>query len=220
MEEEIDALAEMIVKNPKLRVKYFTNPGKVLAHTMPRKGMYGRITPNAPEATRKVRAKIASKVEEKIKADNRLLSGREAFVEKEAFLSEGMRNPQVAFNTILWMSIATFSVGIAFVVGAFLALFLLDETVQQAVIGGVSGGAGVVTTLGTVFMMSRNAIRRINGDNAQIRVILGNFATATANLRAIPINTFQDAKGINEELGKVTMEVVELIQKYVEPPSS
>ncbi|MFQ5763233.1 MAG: hypothetical protein ACE5PO_09375, partial [Candidatus Bathyarchaeia archaeon] len=165
------------------------------------------------------RAKLASKVEEKITQDQRLSSVREAFNEREAFFKAAMRNPQLAFITILVMSVVIFFIGIGLVVGAFLAAFLLDETTQRAVIGGLSGGAGIVTTLGTVFMMSRNAVRRINGDNAQIRVILSDFATETAQLRAIPINNFDEAKERNGELRKLMIDVVWQIETYVEPSS-
>jgi hypothetical protein len=75
----------------------------------------------------------------------------------------------------------------------------------------------LVTTLGTVFAMSRQAIRRINGDNAQIRVILAALATETIHLRAMRIDDLEQAKEINGELSQVMKEAVAEIERFVEP---
>jgi hypothetical protein len=129
-----------------------------------------------------------------------------------------MRNPQVAFDAILWMSIITFGIGVALVAGAFAAVLVFrDNTAQQVIIGALSGGAGLATTLGTVFAMSRQAIRRINGDNAQIRVILTAFATETTHLRGVSIEDLTQAKAINKELSHAMKEAVLEIENFVEP---
>jgi hypothetical protein len=206
LEANVDHVAEMIVHSPKLRMEYFARPEKLLTRVAAEAGVQ-----------RDQRAKLGSKVEEKISKDSRLVSSREAYGERETFLRQAMRNPQVAFDTILWMSIVTFIIGIALVVGAFAAVFIFkDNTAQQVIIGGLSGGAGLVTTLSTVFAMSRQAIRRINGDNAQIRVILTAFATETTHLRAMRIDDLEQVKEINGELRQVMKETVAEIEKFVE----
>jgi hypothetical protein len=206
LETNVDRVAEMIVHSPKLRMDYFANPEKLLTKVAAEAGIQ-----------RDQRAKLGSKVEEKISKDSRLVSSREAYGERETFLRQAMRNPQVAFDTILWMSIVTFIIGVILVMGAFVAVFIFkDNTAQQVIIGGLSGGAGLVTTLGTVFAMSRQAIRRINGDNAQIRVILTAFATETTHLRAMSIEDLEQAKEINGELQHVMKETVAEIEKFVE----
>jgi hypothetical protein len=207
LEANVDRVAEMIVHNPKLRRDYYTNPEKLLTQVAAKAGV---------QVDQQV--KLGSRIEEKISKDSRLVSSREAYEERETFLRQAMRNPQVAFDTILWMSIVTFVIGVALVAGAFVAVLVFkDNTAQQIIIGSLSGGAGLVTTLGTVFAMSRQANRRINGDNAQIRVILTAFATETTHLRGMSIEGLEQAKEINRELSQVMKEAVSEIESFVEP---
>lgn len=218
--QNLDDIAEMIVKNPRLRADYFANPGKLLARYVPLRGLQGRVLLVGAENRKALRAKLAAKVEEKISDDWVLVSFRDALVEKEVFLKEAMRNPQVTFNVLLGMSVLTYIVGLAFVVFAFLAAFLFfdDEPAKQASVGGFSGLAGIITILRTVFTTSSAAIRRINGDNAQVRVILTDFATEITNLRTASMRTLQDAKESNAELRQVMSDAVSQIEKYIEPP--
>lgn len=219
LEQNLDNIAEMIVKNPRLRVDYFSNPGKLLARYVPLQGLHGRVLLVGAEGRRALRAQLAARVEEKISEDWLFISGREALVEKEVFLNEAMRNPQVTFNVLLGMSVLTYFVGLAFVVFAFLAAFVFfdGEPAQQASVGGFSGLAGIITILRTVFTTSSTEIRRINGDNAQVRVILTDFATEIGNLRTAPMDTFQDAKESNVELRQVMSDAVSQIEKFIEP---
>jgi hypothetical protein len=206
LEANVDRVAEMIVHNPKLRRNYYANPEKLLTKVAAKAGIQGDQ-----------RVNLGSRVEEKINKDSRLVSSREAYGERETFLRQAMRNSQVAFDTILWMSIVTFVIGIALVAGAFVAVFVFkDNTTQQVIIGTLSGGAGLVTTLGTVFAMARQAIRRINGDNAQIRVILTAFATETTHLRGMSIEDLEQAREINRELSQAMKEAVSEIERFVE----
>lgn len=218
--QNLDDIAEMIVQNPRLRADYFANPGKLLARHVPLQGLLGRALLMGAESRKALRAKLAAKVEEKISDDWVLVSFRDALVEKEVFLKEALRNPQITFNVLLGMSVLTYSVGLAFVVFAFLAAFLFfdDEPAKQASVGGFSGLAGIVTILRTVFTTSSSAIRRINGDNAQVRVILTDFATEITNLRTASMRSFQDAKESNAELRQVMSDAVSQIEKFVEPP--
>jgi hypothetical protein len=112
IEANVDRVAEMIVHSPKLRMDYFANPEKLLTKVATEAGVQRDQLP-----------RLGSMVEEKINNDSRLVSSREAYGERETFLKEAMRNPQVAFDTILWMSIVTFIIGIALVAGAFVAVF-------------------------------------------------------------------------------------------------
>ena len=209
--------ARLIAHNPKLRTEYFEKPSKVLARAIPRRGLVARISLAVPERTRALRAELGERVEAIVSSDPRLISEREAAVEKNVFLSEALRNPQWTFNAILGLSIVAFLIGASLVVGAFLAGFLGDDTTEKAVLGGLSGGGGAVTTLGTVFAMSRAAIRKANGDNAQIRLILTGFATEITHLRAIEIDDFEDAQRRNDEIREATIEAVKMIEAYVEP---
>lgn len=70
--------------------------------------------------------------------------------------------------------------------------------------------------MGSVFTLSNKAIRRIIGDNAQIRAILTDFATRITNLRAVPIDKLEDAKAVNQELRTVMADVVREIETFVE----
>jgi hypothetical protein len=129
IEANVDRVAEMIVHSPKLRMDYFANPEKLLTKVAAEAGVQRDQLP-----------RLGSTVEEKINNDSRLVSSREAYGERETFLKEAMRNPQVAFDTILWMSIVTFIIGIALVAGAFVAVFAFeDNTAQQVIISSLSG---------------------------------------------------------------------------------
>jgi hypothetical protein len=206
-DENFDCILKVIVGNPKIRADYFLNPSKVLAQLL-------------PGITKAERCKVAAKVEEAIRNDRdhaRLISFREAYIEREVFLKEAMRNPQRTFQAIYWMTVTTFLIGICFVLGAFLAtLFFKENPIQQAVIGGLSGGAGLVATLGAVFATSRQAMRRNNGDNAQVRMILTAFATELAHLRAISIKNFEAAKEVNTEISRVMRTVIAHVEEYLE----
>jgi hypothetical protein len=215
--ENIEQLAVMIALNPKLRNEYFVNPGKVLARAMPRQGLLGRILPGVPEQTKALRAELAVHTEDILSKDGRLVSFRESYQEEEAFLKEGMQNPQTTFDTILRLSIGTFLVGVSLVVGAFLGAFLGDGTAEKALIGGLSGGGGLVAVLTSVFATARDAIRRINGDYAQISVILTSYAMQVTHLRAIRIKTFEDAKERHEEVRRLRADVLAQIEEYMEP---
>lgn len=214
---ELQDIAQKIVSNPKLRGDYFENPDKVLAREVPREGLIARVTPGVADKTSDLRAELAGALEEEISKDTRLISFRGAFAEKELFLKDALQNPQKSFQAVFLMSIATFVVGLIFVAGAFVAAWQGTDTLQKAIIGGLSGGAGLVGTLGTVLAIARDTIRQMNGENAQIRMILTDYATETTHLRALPITGLQDATATNEQLRAVTVNMVELIQQYAKP---
>jgi hypothetical protein len=216
-DENLNYISKMIVGNPKIRADYFLNPSKVLTQLLPRK-----IKRTKAEQCI-VAAKVANKVEKAIRnnADSaRLISFREALVEREVFLKEAMRNPQRTFQAVYWMSVATFLIGVCFVLGAFLAVLFFESPMQQAIIGGLSGGAGSVATLGAVFATSMQAMRRNNGDNAQIRMILTAFVTELTHLRGLCINNFETAKKVNAEIGQVMKRAIAYTEKYVEEEGS
>lgn len=152
-----------------------------------------------------------------IDKDPRLISAREAYFEKSAFLNEALQNPQRTFDTIVWLSVLAFLVGVSFVVGAFLAGFFGNDTAQKAVLGGLSGGGAAATTIGSVLAISRDSIRKANGDNARLRLILTAFATEITHFRAIPIQNFRHAQQRNREIREATMEAVRKIEEYAEP---
>jgi hypothetical protein len=221
-DERLDQQANLITFNPKLRAEYFENPSKVLARAIPRKGLLERISPGAPERTRALRAELGEKVEHLVNAHARLVSAREAYFEKNLFLNEALRNPQRTFDAILWLSILAFAIGVSFLAGAFLAAILGDGTTEKAVLGGLSGGGGAATTLGTLFAMSRDAIRKANGDNAQIRLILTDFATEITHFRSITPTAFEpqhlpEAKALNNAIRDATNKAVRMLEKYGEP---
>jgi hypothetical protein len=207
----------LIIQNPKLRADYFRNPRKVLAWAEPRQGILGRLSP-ASLKTRDSRAALGDAIEKSIEQDPRLVSAREAIFEQNAFLHEALRNPQRTFTAIVTLSYVAFFIGIGLIVGAFLAAFLGDGTPEKALLGGLSGLGGAITTLGTIFRLSTGSIRRANGDNAQLHLILTDFATEIANYRALPVNTLADATQTNEAISRLTEHAVQEIQTFAEPP--
>ena len=211
-----EQVKNLIVQNAKLRADYFRNPGKVLAWAEPRRGLLGRISP-ASLITRDRRAALGNAIELSIGNDPRLMSAREATFEQNAFLHGALRNPQRTFTAILALSCLAFLTGIGLLAGAFLAAFLGDGTTEKALLGGLSGAGGAVTTLAAIFTLSIDSIRRASGDNAQLRLILTDFATEIANCRAIPIKTPEDAQQTNEAISRLTERAVKEIQRFAEP---
>lgn len=189
--ELIDSLAQLIAYNPKLRSEYFLSPWRVLTRAIPRQPLLELFFPGVRGRNQALPRRLGAKVVGTIHDDGRLVSGRESYFEKNAFLNEGLRNPQWTFYAILALSLAAFSISAALVVGAFIALRFGDGTAEKAVLGGLFGGGGAATTLGTFFLMSQDAIRRANGDNAQMRLILTSFATEITHYRAIKIKTLR-----------------------------
>lgn len=216
-EEKSDELARLITHNPKLRSEYFQHPGKVLARAIPRQGPFEYLWPIPHDRVRARRARLGDAIEAMISKDPRLVSAREAYFEKNVFLDEALRNPQKTFDALVWLSILAFTIGAALLLGAFAAAVLGEGTAEKAVLGGLSGGGGAATTLLTVFLISRETIRRASGDNAQMRLILTAYATEITHFRAIPIETGQDAEDRNKRIRKATAKAVGEIEAFVEP---
>jgi hypothetical protein len=207
--------ARLIAYNPKLRAEYFADPDKVLASAIPRKGVLERIWPPVPERVRKLRDELSDRVLEIINRDPRLVCAREG----SSFLSEALRNPQRTFDAIVRLSIVAFAIGVLLLAGGIAAAFFSDDTTQKAVLGGASGGSGAVTILGTLLTITRDAIRKANRSDSQIRVILTGFGSEISHLRAIPIKTFDDAMKTNAEIrGAMTKAVDSLAALAREQP--
>jgi hypothetical protein len=217
-QSEVNRLARLITHNPEARAGYFKNPGRALRRAIPRRGLLDRIWLTAPGEIRTQREELVDEVERVIDLDPRLVSTREAYFEKKAFLSEALENPQRTFTAILGLSIIACLTVVSLVVGAFLAGFLGDGTTEKAVLGGLSGGGGVATSVGSVLAISSRRIRRANGDDAQMRLILTGFATEITHLRSLRIGSSRDkAREINAEIRGVTGEAVRWIERYAEP---
>lgn len=213
----VNRLARLITHNPEARSQYFQNPGRALRRAVPRQGLE-RVWLTAPERVRLQREKLVDEVERVIDLDPRLISTREAYFEKKAFLNEALENPQRTFNTIVGLSIVAFFAVIALVAGAFLAGFLGNGTTEKALLGGLSGGGGVLTSIGSVLAITSKRLRRANGDSAQIRLILTSFATQITHWRSLRIGRkAEQAREINHEIREVTAEAVRMIEEYVEP---
>lgn len=213
---KISKEAELIANSPKLVSEYFSNPSRLMAQMIPETGL-SRIMLQTEKGTKKKRVELSAELDQVISSRSSLSSMRNAYLEKELFLKEGMQNPQKTFNAVLWLSVATFAVGVAFIVCAFIAGFTIDDTTQKSVLAGISGGGGLIATLGSIFATSRDSIRRINGDNVQIRVILNAFASEIANLRAVEVNSYEVAEKVNKELRQARREAVRDIQEFTEP---
>jgi hypothetical protein len=214
---ELCRSANLIVHHPRLRADYFRNPGKVLAWAVPRRGLLERISPVAARGTRDRRAALGDAIEFLISNDPRLVSAREAAFEKNVFLREALRNPEWTFAAIVALSIMAFATGIGLLVGAFLAAVYGDGTTEKAMLGGLSGAGGMATILGTILVLSVDSIRRANGDNAELRLILTDFATAITHYRAISISDFKDALERNQAIHRLTVDAVRKIQEFAEP---
>jgi hypothetical protein len=209
--------ANMIVHHPRLRADYFRNPGRVLAWAVPRRGLLERISPIAAHRTRALRAALGDAIELFISEDSRLVSARESYFEKKVFLDKALRNPEWTFQAIVGLSIVAFVTGISLLVGAFLAAIFGHGTTEKAVLGGLSGAGGMATVLGTVLALSVDSIRRANGDNAELRLILTDFATAITHYRAISISSFKDAEERNQAIHRLTVDAVKKIEEFAEP---
>jgi hypothetical protein len=215
---EVNRLARLITHNPEARANYFKNPGRALRRAIPRQGLLARMCLTAPEEIRTQRELLVDEIERVIDLDPRLVSTREAYFEKKAFLSEALENPQRTFIAIVGLSVVAVLTVVVFVVGALLAGFLGDGTTEKAVLGGLSGGGGVATSIGSIFTISSRGIRRANGDSAQIRLILTGFATEITHLRSLRVSARPEkAREINDEIREVTGEAVRWIERYAEP---
>lgn len=214
---ELCRSANLIVHHPRLRADYFRNPGRLLAWAVPRRGLLDRVSPIATRGTRERRAALGDAIEFLISNDTRLVSAREAAFEKNVFLREALRNPEWTFAAIVALSVVAFVTGIGLLVGAFLAAIYGDGTMEKAMLGGLSGVGGLAATLGTVLVLSVDSIRRANGDNAELRLILTDFATAITHYRAISICDFKDALERNQAIHRLTVDAVKTIQEFAEP---
>lgn len=210
-QKEVELMAEMVVTNPKLREDYFSNPSRVMAQMLPGTGI-GPLELRTTKETKEKRNALASNVIQRTENNRTWNLSRETAAEK-MFLQDAMRNPQRTFNAVLILSYATFLVGIALVVGAFIAGFNNEDTTLV----GLTGGGSLIATLGTVFLTSRKAIRRVNGDNAQIRVILSSFASEMANLRMVEVKNIEGAEEVNKQIRLASYKAVLDIEKFAEP---
>ena len=168
-----------------------------------------------------LRARLAAAMEKKINHDPRLVSFREARAEGEGFFKDALDNPQRAFDTMLLMSRIIFGVGLAAVIfGLLAALFLFADQPELQVAAGGGSIAGFIGSLANVIAMTRSSIRRITGDNVQIRIIMAGFAAELTNIRnlSLPLEDPSQAQAANAEIRLAKSAALKEIQKYTEPP--
>lgn len=214
VDENLDDLAKIIAFNPKLRSDYFMHPGRVLARAIPRKGGLAAIWPGVSDATRAQRAALGSRVEDVMSDHQRLIIARA----ESSFLTDALQNPQRTFNAIVGLSILAFFMGGSLLIGAFLAAVFGDGTTEKAVLGGLSGGGGAATTLGTLLAISRKGIRKANSDDAQIRLVLKGFAAEMSYFDSVPWEGgISHAKRTSRLVREATVGAVTTIANYVVP---
>lgn len=225
-DELIEQKARTVLNNPKLRIDYFSNPAKVIDKMIPRRTSWDRLKPGTPPETWKNRRELAKELDKELKDEKSVKLTNEASIEQAMFLEDAMKKPRWAFYTILIMSIITFLVGIALIVGAFIAGFNIEDITQKALIAGLSGGGGLIATLGSIFITTRDSIRKITGDNAQTRIIFTTTAYELANLRQLqnlvksddtPELLEQKVTAINDKYSQLRKNVLDQLEKLTEP---
>jgi hypothetical protein len=197
---------ELITHNPTLRANYFLNPDGVVDRAIKQYMPHAAVKRSSPER-RRLRSQLGAQIEQIINKDTRLISARESYFERRAFLAEALRNPQRTFEAILILSIASFVVSVVFLVVAVVAAIG-----GEAEIGAFFGAGSIVSLLGTTLTLSRDSIRQANTDNAQIRLILTDFATQLTHFRAIPIHDFDDANKRNRAIRTAMADSVKHLQ--------
>ncbi len=193
-EDWIILAAELITHNPTLRAEYFMKPDKIMDRAIRQYRPKGRQE-GPPLKRQELRAQLGDQIEKIINKDTRLVSARESYFERRAFLAEALSNPQLTFQAILGLSIAAFFLG-----GIFLIVAVVAALRGEAEISGLFGAGSIVSILGTTLTLSRDSIRQANADNTQIRLILTDFATELTHFRAIRIRNFEEAKQRNHEI--------------------
>lgn len=203
-EEDVNRAVQSIVQRPGFLREYTANPNAVINKSMGKLRGIG----TSPGDKQRLHDALSNAIQE----DPYLKTSADTLRESETFLHDQLGNPQRAFNATLWMSVAAFGLGVGLIVGAFAAGFLANGTVQKAVLSSLSGTAGLVTTLGTVFNLTRGAIRRASGENIQLRVILNSYATQIARLRRVQATNPDDVKSVNAQVEAVTADTIKLLR--------
>lgn len=216
LEQEINEAAEMIIKNPKLRAKYFSNPTQLMEQIVPMT-LKGRFAGDESKKIKEGRVDLGNKLAQKVSEDKKLSAWGEAYTERDTYFKNARQNLQRTFNAILWISYATFSIGVALIVMAIIGGFAADGNIVKTVLASLSGTGGLIATLCSLHITTRDSIRRVNGDNVQIRMILSTFTTELANLRSIDIKDSNEVLWVNNELKRTRDDAVRCIQIYTEP---
>lgn len=215
-EKEINEAAEMIVNNPKLRAKYFSNPSQLMEQMVPMT-FKGRFAGDESRKIKEGRVDLGNKLAEKVGEDKKLSAWGEAFIERDTYFKNARQNLQRTFNAILWISYATFSIGVILIIIAIIIGFTADGDIEKTILASLSGAGGLIATLCSLHITTRDSIRRVNGDNVQIRMILSTFTTELANLRLIDIKDPDQVRWVNNELRRARDDAVRCIQIYTEP---
>jgi len=205
--------ADVIAHNPSLRANYFLDPEGVVDRAI---GQYvsSRRRGQSSSERPKLRGELGVAIERVISADPRLISARESYFERRAFLTEALRNPQRTYDAIFYLSIAAFVFGVV-----FLVIAVVTAVRGEAEIGGIFGAGSIFSVIGTTLTLSRDSIRQANADNAQIRLVLTDFSTELTHYRAIPIKDFKEAIQRNREIRTTTTSSVMHLPPRPEPPS-
>lgn len=208
--EELERLAWLIVHHPKLRANYFADPTKSLEESL---ATVGKLKRDAKIGKEERKHKLALLIELLINADERLISSKETFHERESFLSEGVQDPQKTFGAVMQMSQYTFYVGVVLVlVGiAFAIAAAVSDQDTLAAIAAFFGGSGVITTLLAVFRASTKELRTITSDMAKIHMVLTGYGAETTNLRKIRVKNADEASVQNAEFRKITQHAISLL---------
>lgn len=204
-------IALQIAANPDLRARFLKNPGAMIADAVPAE----RFGLGADRHTKRLRRQVLAEVSVAMEKKPETASSAHAEAVMRQFFREAIRNPELSFVSILWLSVATFAVGAALVVAGLVMVSVGDESTRNAVIAGVFGGSGVVGALGSVYTLARRGVSTANCDHAQIRLVLSGFATELGHLRAIDLNNSDDVRAINDRIGEAVSRAVDLIQTRV-----
>jgi len=201
---DANTIAEQIAISPRQRADFFQNAEKAISSA-------GRGSLDADTKQEVVKA-----VNRMIKEDRgELESSANANAVTEQFFKAAMRNPQLSFNTLIWMAVLTFIIGTFLIAaGGVLALVREDET--EKILSGVFGASGVLATLASTYTLATRGVSKANADNTQLRLIIADFATELGHLRAIKRNDdLATVITINKEIRSAMTKAVELIHGRV-----
>ncbi len=213
-DQELDAtaIARQIATTPGLRAKYFEDAPAAIAGVVGAKRQFGL---GVDSETKKLREQALAKVPAMMLEKAEAASSAHSEAVMAQFFKGAIRNPELSFRFILWLSIATFAAGIALVAAGLVTAFITDDATRTTVVASVFGGSGVAGVLGSVYALARRGVSQANANHAQLRLILTGFATELGHLRAYDLNEFDKIEQVNMKIREAMQACVDLIQTCV-----
>ncbi len=181
-----EEIARQIAASPRLRADYLEDSTATVSKLVPKKA-------------KPMARMVAGQVKEHLDKESPAII--HAATIQQQFFSEAMRNPRIAFRILAVLAVAMFVLGVSMIAGATIAFFVVDDNVEK-VGAAIFDGAGVITTLTSVYAVARRGVASANAIDTRQRLIVAAFSNEIANLIDIKQSStsFETVQKVNEEL--------------------